>query len=130
MRDENRPLFSIGVASAMSGLHPQTLRAYEARGLISPFRTPGGTRIYSENDIKELMRISEISEGGISLEGVRLILELERENANLKSDNERLSRVLEKARKRISVLEKAQPKEPVLAIVVRSNVIPIQPTND
>lgn len=70
--------FQIGVAAERAGMHPQTLRVYERRGLVSPRRTPGNTRLYSEADIRLLRRIQELSEEGLNLTGIERILELER----------------------------------------------------
>jgi len=71
------PVYVISVASELAGVHPQTLRIYEKKGLISPGRTPGGSRRYSEVDLARLRVIQTLTESGINLEGVRRILELE-----------------------------------------------------
>ena len=70
-------LFLIGIAAELAGMHPQTLRVYERRGLITPRRTAGNTRVYSEADITLLRRIQELSEEGLNLAGVERVLELE-----------------------------------------------------
>lgn len=67
----------------MTGLHPQTLRGYESKGLIEPARSGGGTRLYSENDILRLEEISGLSEDGVGISGVARILELEEEISSL-----------------------------------------------
>jgi MerR family transcriptional regulator, heat shock protein HspR len=70
-------LFLIGTAAELAGMHPQTLRVYERRGLITPQRTLGNTRIYSEADVLLLRRIQELSEQGLNLAGVERVLDLE-----------------------------------------------------
>ena len=79
MSNREEALYVISVAAEMSGMHPQTLRIYERRGLIEPYRTPGGTRRYSEADIERLSLIQELTSAGVNLEGVRRILFLEQE---------------------------------------------------
>jgi MerR family transcriptional regulator/heat shock protein HspR len=70
--------YLIGVAAEMAGMHPQTLRVYERRGLVRPRRTAGNTRVYSEADIRLLRRIQELSDEGLNLAGIERILHLER----------------------------------------------------
>lgn len=77
-------LYTMAVAAELSGLHPQTLRLYERRGLVTPARTRGGVRRYSPADIERLERIEALTGEGVNLEGVRRILELEAENADLR----------------------------------------------
>ncbi|MDH3539185.1 MAG: helix-turn-helix transcriptional regulator [Acidimicrobiia bacterium] len=74
-RDE--AVYIISVAAERAGVHPQTLRIYERRGLLSPYRTPGGTRRYSEKDLARLRAIQALTAAGINLEGVKRILQLE-----------------------------------------------------
>ena len=69
--------FMIGVAAEMSGMHPQTLRVYERRGLIAPRRTARNTRVYSQADVALLRRIQELSEEGLNLVGIERVLRLE-----------------------------------------------------
>jgi MerR family transcriptional regulator/heat shock protein HspR len=69
-------VFVISVAAELAGVHPQTLRIYERRGLIEPYRTPGGTRRYSQEDLNRLALIQELTEQGLNLEGVKKVLEL------------------------------------------------------
>ncbi len=83
---ESQALFVISVAAELAGVHPQTLRIYERRGLIMPYRTPGGTRRYSQEDLNRLALIQELTEQGLNLEGVKKVLEL-RERV-LKLENE------------------------------------------
>ena len=81
--DENTPLFAIATAAELSGLHPQTLRQYDKLGLVSPTRTAGRTRRYSMRDIVALREIQTLSNEGLNLEGIRRILELQREVSQL-----------------------------------------------
>ncbi len=82
---ELRAVYVISVAANLAGMHPQTLRIYERRGLIEPFRTPGGTRRYSEEDLARLALIQDLTEQGINLEGVKRIMALEVENEKLRT---------------------------------------------
>ncbi|MFC5929797.1 MerR family transcriptional regulator [Cryobacterium melibiosiphilum] len=75
--DENTPVFVISMAAELSGMHPQTLRQYDRLGLVSPERTPGKSRRYTMRDIVKLREIAELGTEGVSLEGIRRILELE-----------------------------------------------------
>ncbi len=75
--DRERALYIISVAAELAGVHAQTLRIYERKGLIEPARTQGGSRRYSDRDIQLLHRIQELTNEGVSLTGVRKILELE-----------------------------------------------------
>jgi DNA-binding transcriptional MerR regulator len=83
-------VYSISVAAELSGIGPQTLRLYERRGLLTPARTAGGTRRYSDDDLARLQRIMELVAGGINVAGIGEILGLEARNARLESDNTRL----------------------------------------
>ena len=77
MADDQRALYIISVAAELAGVHPQTLRIYERKGLIEPSRTEGRSRRYSDRDISLLQRIQELTNEGVSLAGVRKILDLE-----------------------------------------------------
>lgn len=79
MSTDDHGVYVISVAAELAGVHPQTLRAYERKGLLSPTRTEGGTRRYSPADIERLQRIGELTSAGVNLEGVRRVLELEEE---------------------------------------------------
>ena len=83
--DENTPLFAIATAAELSGLHPQTLRQYDKLGLVSPTRTAGRTRRYSMRDIVSLREIQRLGNEGLNLEGIRRILELQREVGSLRA---------------------------------------------
>ena len=79
-----RAVYVISVAAELAGVHPQTLRIYERKGLLDPARTVGGSRRYSEQDIAQLRRIQDLTTAGLNLEGVRRVLELEAEVARLR----------------------------------------------
>lgn len=83
--DESTPLFAIATAAELSGLHPQTLRQYDRLGLVSPTRTAGRTRRYSMRDIVALREIQTLGAEGLNLEGIRRILELQRDNQELRT---------------------------------------------
>ena len=83
-RYEPNESYVISVAAELAGVHPQTLRIYERKGLLDPSRTPGGSRRYTEADIAQMRRIQELTGAGVNLEGVRKILQLEAEVADLK----------------------------------------------
>src|SRR6478736_10493983 len=82
-----RGVYGISVASELTGIDPQTLRLYERRGLLTPARTEGGTRRYSDDDLNRLQRISSLVGEGVNLAGIAQILHLERRNSELESDN-------------------------------------------
>jgi MerR family transcriptional regulator/heat shock protein HspR len=86
MDDRERALFVISVAAELAGVHPQTLRIYERKGLVDPARTRGGSRRYSERDIDRLRLIQELTGAGLNLEGVRRVLQLEEDNRRLRSE--------------------------------------------
>jgi MerR family transcriptional regulator/heat shock protein HspR len=88
MRSPNHAVYVISVAAELAGMHPQTLRIYERRGLLQPARTQGGNRRYSDDDIERLRRISELAAEGMNLEGIRRVMELEAENARLRAEVE------------------------------------------
>ncbi len=88
--DDTRALYVISVAAELAGVHPQTLRIYERKGLLSPARTSGRSRRYSDHDIQLLRRIQELTNEGISLVGVHRILGLEQE---LQGARERIARL-------------------------------------
>jgi MerR family transcriptional regulator/heat shock protein HspR len=86
-----RAVYVISVAAELAGVHPQTLRVYERRGLVDPTRTGGGSRRYSERDLARLRHIQDLTAEGLNLEGVRKVLLLEEEVARLKGELERVS---------------------------------------
>ena len=91
----DRPRYMISVAADLAGLHPQTMRMYENRGLVRPARTPGGTRLYSENDVDRLKLIQRLTtELGLNLAGVEHVLRLEDELRRLTARMRQLEREL------------------------------------
>ena len=91
----DRPRYMISVAAELAGLHPQTMRMYENRGLVRPARTPGGTRLYSENDVERLKLIQRLTtELGLNLAGVEHVLRLEDELRRLNARMRQLEREL------------------------------------
>jgi MerR family transcriptional regulator, heat shock protein HspR len=87
-----RAVYVISVAAELAGVHPQTLRIYERKGLLDPARTLGGSRRYSDQDIAQLRRIQDLTTAGLNLEGVRRVLELEAEVAELRAELEEARR--------------------------------------
>lgn len=83
--DENSPIFVISMAAELAGMHPQTLRQYDRLGLVSPGRTAGKSRRYSMRDVAKLREIAHLSGEGVSLEGIRRVLELEDQVAGLRA---------------------------------------------
>jgi MerR family transcriptional regulator/heat shock protein HspR len=83
LTDPEAPVFVISVAAELSGMHPQTLRGYDRMGIVSPGRTTGGGRRYSQRDIELLRTVAELTSSGIGIEGVRRILDLEQQVATL-----------------------------------------------
>ncbi len=79
-------VYVISVAAELAGVHPQTLRIYERKGLVEPARTVGGSRRYSEHDIEQLRRIQELTSAGLNLEGVRRVIALEAEVERLRQE--------------------------------------------
>ncbi len=75
---DTRPVYMIGIAAELAGMHPQTLRMYERRGLVAPSRSPGGTRLYSQADVARLRRVQQMSETGLNLTGIERVMEMER----------------------------------------------------
>jgi MerR family transcriptional regulator/heat shock protein HspR len=122
MDDRERALYIISVAAELAGVHAQTLRIYERRGLIEPSRTEGGSRRYSDLDIALLRRIQELTADGVSLAGVRKVLDLEAE--------------LDAARDQISALEarlerlRRQHREEIEAVhrQYRRTLVPVSKT--
>jgi MerR family transcriptional regulator/heat shock protein HspR len=119
MTDTTRAVFVISVAAELAGMHPQTLRIYERKGLLDPFRTPGGTRRYSQEDIEQLQLIQELTSQGLNLEGVKRVL-------SLQEDNRRLKKKLDRLRDKLEHLEEAieeAGRRP--EIILRSQIRPL-----
>ena len=114
----------ISVAAELAGMHPQTLRIYERRGLIDPYRTPGGTRRYSQEDIERLTLIQSLTSQGLNLEGVKQVLDLQTEVQRLRSDVAELRKAVEETRRaaerQVAEIHRSYRRE----IVLRSESLP------
>lgn len=109
---DERPRYMISVAAELVGMHPQTLRIYEAKGLVRPKRTPGNTRLYSEADLERLRLIQRLTgQLGLNLAGVETVLRLEDELGRLRT---RLERVEEQMRQEIRDVHRQYKREVVL----------------
>jgi MerR family transcriptional regulator, heat shock protein HspR len=108
----DRPRYMISVAAELVGMHPQTLRLYEAKGLVRPARTPGGTRLYSDDDVARLRLIQQLTtELGLNLAGVEQVLRLQDEVERMRSRMDRLEREL---RAEIASIHRTYKRELVL----------------
>jgi MerR family transcriptional regulator/heat shock protein HspR len=85
-RDNKQAVYVISVAAELTGMHPQTLRIYERKGLLDPSRTSGGSRRFSDHDLERLRHIQELTATGLNLEGVRRVLQLESELSRLREE--------------------------------------------
>ena len=116
--EHDRGVFMISVAAELADMHPQTLRMYEARGLIEPKRSPKGTRLYSQDDVERLRRIQEMTtEWGMNLAGVERVLELEEKLDRMRRKVETLERRAQALQSEIAELEEV--KRSVKAEIVR-----------
>ena len=99
----DRGVYMISVAAELAGMHPQTLRIYEARGLITPKRSPKNTRLYSQDDVERLRRIQELTtELGMNLAGVEAVFELEAELVRLRRRMRNMERQAERVRRELN----------------------------
>ena len=114
MPHDERALYIISVAADLAGVHPQTLRIYERKGLIEPMRTQGRSRRYSERDVALLRRIQELTNEGVGLAGVRRILELESRVELLENE---LRRVTAEAREAVARIQREH----------RHDLVPVDP---
>jgi MerR family transcriptional regulator/heat shock protein HspR len=109
---DDRPRYMISVAAELVGMHPQTLRIYESKGLVRPKRTPGNTRLYSEADLERLRMIQRLTgQLGLNLAGVETVLRLEDELARMQR---RLERLEQDMRDRVRNVERQYKREIVL----------------
>jgi MerR family transcriptional regulator/heat shock protein HspR len=108
LRDPNQAVFVISIAAELAGVHPQTLRIYERKGLLDPARTGGGSRRYSEVDIERLRRIQELTNEGLNLAGVKRVLELEEQVVELQ---QRLAQLQEDARAAIDAAHRSYRRD-------------------
>jgi MerR family transcriptional regulator, heat shock protein HspR len=101
--DDDRGVYMISVAAELAGMHPQTLRIYESRGLIQPKRSPKNTRLYSDADVKRLRRIQELTtELGMNLAGVEKVFELEQELARMRRRLRNLERQADRVQEELA----------------------------
>jgi MerR family transcriptional regulator/heat shock protein HspR len=111
----DRALYIISVAAELAGVHPQTLRIYERKGLLNPARTAGNTRRYSDRDIARLRAIQKLTqEQGVNLAGVRMIVELQGEIDRMRERMERMARELDASRRSAQEQPERQPAALVL----------------
>jgi MerR family transcriptional regulator, heat shock protein HspR len=102
--DRDRGVYMISVAAELAGMHPQTLRIYETRGLIQPKRSPKNTRLYSQEDVARLQRIQELtSELGMNLAGVERVFELEAELERMRRRMRNFERQAERAQRQLEL---------------------------
>jgi MerR family transcriptional regulator/heat shock protein HspR len=112
MSADTQPRYMISVAAELVGMHPQTLRMYEQKGLVSPRRTPGNTRLYSEADLERLRLIQRLTtEFGLNLAGVEVVLRMEDEVRRLR---ERMDALDRRMREEIRNVERRYKREIVL----------------
>ena len=114
-------LYFISVASTLSGIHPQTIRTYEEKGLIKPYRTGGGTRRYSQEDIDKLIQIQNLSQRGINLDGIKIIYEMRDRISDLQIEIESLKENIKVEKNLRSKSEKEIHKSYKNEIVRKSN---------
>lgn len=121
--DRNRPLYMIGVAAELAGMHPQTLRSYEQKGLVTPKRTRGNTRMYSQADIERLALINELTNEGINLAGVIRILDLQH---RLDSRDEVIDSLHRRVRRLADRVHELETRENIASIVATTTSLAIR----
>lgn len=125
--DMDAPLFMISVAAELAGVHPQTLRMYERRGLVRPGRTAKNTRRYSRRDVERLRRIQQLTDMGLNLAGVERVLAMEEQLGVMAAEVERLHALLEAAagemRREVERVERAHRYE--LVPLAQTQIIPL-----
>jgi MerR family transcriptional regulator, heat shock protein HspR len=120
MTEHERPRYMISVAAELVGMHPQTLRIYESKGLVRPRRTPGNTRLYSEADLERLRLIQRLTtELGLNLAGVETVIRLEDELLRMRTRLDRLEREM---RKEIRNVHKQYKRE--IVVYSDSEILP------
>ena len=97
-KEKSEAVYFISVASSLSGIHPQTIRIYEQKGLVKPYRTKGGTRRYSQENINRLIQIQELTNKGMNLEGIKVIYELKSTIEGLQEKIESLEKEVEEVK--------------------------------
>jgi len=121
---DDRAVYIISVAAELAGVHPQTLRIYERKGLLTPARTAGNTRRYSDRDIARLQMIQRLTqEEGLNLAGVKMIVEMEDELQRMRERMRNLDREVERARRRMQEeLERLRKGARRVEMVPRSDI--------
>ena len=119
--ESSKAIYFISVASTLSGIHPQTIRTYEEKGLIKPYRTGGGTRRYSQEDIDKLIQIQNLSQRGINLDGIKIIYEMRDRISDLQIEIESLKEDIKLEKNQRSRSEKEIHKSYKNEIVKKSN---------
>ena len=115
--DFDKPLFVISVAAELASMHPQTLRQYDRLGLVQPSRAPGRARRYSQRDVQKLRQVQQLSQDGVSLQGIKRIIELENQVAALQH------RVTELTRERDEALEQVDSDQSVFAATASGEIV-------
>lgn len=113
MRSRTHAVYVISVAAELAGMHPQTLRIYERRGLLQPARSQGGNRRYSDVDIERLRRIQDLAAEGMNLEGIRRVMHLEAEVERLREENAELRAA---ARDALAEAERRSPRRDLVPL--------------
>ncbi len=123
MADEvrTRAVYVISVAAELTGVHPQTLRVYERKGLLDPSRTEGGSRRFSEEDLDRMRHIQSLTTTGLNLEGVRRVMELEAEVERLRAE---LDVARAQAREEVAVTHRRYRRE---LVPLSQVLVPIRP---
>jgi MerR family transcriptional regulator/heat shock protein HspR len=116
-----RAVYVISVAAELAGVHPQTLRIYERKGLVDPARTGGGSRRYSERDIDRLRRIQDLTNAGLNLEGVRRVIALEDELAAVRRE---LARAREEAAEAVARIHRQYRRD---LVPLKNSPVPWRP---
>lgn len=119
---QSRPLYMISVAAELAGVHPQTLRMYESRGILSPSRSSGNTRLYSDADIERLHLVGELTDEGVNLAGVARILKQNEEIIRIQTELETLRR---RSRKLEALVAEYQLREAAVALAIVPRPRPI-----
>ncbi len=98
----DRPVFVISVAAELAGMHPQTLRQYDRLGLVEPSRAPGKARRYSQHDVEKLQEIQQLSQAGVSLEGIKRIMRMQNRMEEMEARMDELQEELERAHAKLA----------------------------
>ena len=128
-RRGDRAVYIISVAAELAGVHPQTLRIYERRGLVRPARTAGNTRRYSERDIERLRTIQELTQAGLNLAGVKMVMDLQEEVVRARRRMEEMDRQLRRARRHLrEEVRRLEARSRADLVPLRSARLPWEPT--